>query len=137
MASSESQFLLYSGDTELFIRLDEAQAERPADSTYRPDQAPVLEAGARFEPLRVPFREPQIPYQALTPLSLFKEFMSDSLIDSWVKYTNSGARRGPAGPAKENARINKWHPTTRPEVFLWLACMIYMSIHTESVLKDY
>ena len=63
--------------------------------------------------------------------------MSESLIDSWVRYTNEGQRRGPAGPAKENARINKWYLTTRAEVYLWLACMIYMSIHTESVLEDY
>ncbi|OAQ97354.1 hypothetical protein LLEC1_03419 [Akanthomyces lecanii] len=57
-ASSKSQFLLYSGNTELFIQLDKAQAEQPANSTYRPNQAPVLEASARFKPLRVPFREP-------------------------------------------------------------------------------
>ena len=137
MASSDSQFLLYSGDTELFVRLDEAQEEQPADSTYRPDRPPVAESGARFEPLRVPDREPQILHQAPTPLSLFKQFMSESLIDSWVKYTNDGPRRGPAGPPKENARINSWEPTTRSEVYLWLACMIYISIHAENSLQDY
>lgn len=137
MAGSQSQFFLYSGDTELFIRLDEAQREQPADSTYRPIQPPVEEEGTYFEPLKVPYHEPQPLHNAPTPLSLFKEFISDSLVNSWVRYTNEGTRRGPVGPKKRNARINKWQPTTVPEVYLWLACMIYMSIHAERRLQSY
>ncbi|CAG9950938.1 unnamed protein product [Clonostachys rosea f. rosea IK726] len=78
-----------SDDIELYIRVDEAEREQPADCTYRPTKPAATQRGTRFDPFSVdPIRKPQIQELPLTPLLLFQEFIYESLAKSWASYTN-------------------------------------------------
>jgi hypothetical protein len=97
--SSEIDFLtIESADSDLLIRLDEAQREQPSDSTYRDQKAPKPTYGDHFEPLRHSIRPPAILELPLTPMSLFQQFLLISLVKEWVRYTNEGRKPRLIGP---------------------------------------
>jgi len=136
--SSEIDFLtIESADSDLLIHLDEARREQPGDSTYRDQKAPEPTCGDRFEPLRHSIRPPAILELPPTPMSLFQQFLPISLVKEWVRYTNEGRKPGPIGPDLPQARRLSWTDTTVEEVYLWIATLIYMGIHTEKRYQDY
>ncbi|MCW7072271.1 MAG: transposase [Methanophagales archaeon] len=136
--AEEIDFLtIESADSDLIIRLDDAQREQPGDSTYRDHKAPELECGKHFYPLRVSNRAPVISQLPPTALSLFQHFIPISLIEEWVRYTNQGSRAGPVGPDLPHARRQNWTDTTVEEVYIWIGTLIYMGIHPEKRYQDY
>ncbi|KAK7209901.1 hypothetical protein V2G26_017079 [Clonostachys chloroleuca] len=113
-----------SDDIQLYIRVDEAQCEQPADCTYRPTKRATVQRGTRFDPFSVdPIRTPQIQELPSTPLSLFQEFICESLAKSWASYTNYGL---PAAKA-----ISSDH------VYLLLGILIYIGNHREKRVRDH
>ncbi|KAM4064229.1 hypothetical protein HRG_012638 [Hirsutella rhossiliensis] len=86
--------------------------EQPIDSTARPTFDPEPERGPEFTPFHVPEREPQPRQLPPTPLLLFQQFLAESLVESWVGYTNNGPRPGPEGPKQQHSRENSWTETS-------------------------
>ena len=80
----------FCDDEDLFIRLDEAYREQPADCTYRPDLPPAEERGDSFVPLDLGSqRVPHINTLPLSALSLFQLFIPEFLVQRWVDYSNA------------------------------------------------
>ncbi|KFA80090.1 hypothetical protein S40288_09812 [Stachybotrys chartarum IBT 40288] len=50
------------------VIIDNCRHEQPADATYRPDLPPKPTHGTYFEPLEMPYREPQ--FLPLPPTAL-------------------------------------------------------------------
>lgn len=76
----------------------------------------------------MPYREPQFLPLPPTALDLLQTFILEALVARWVEYTNKAA---------EAAEIKDWHLASLPEIYLWLAILIYMEIHRESAFQDY
>ncbi|KAG5754167.1 hypothetical protein H9Q70_003193, partial [Fusarium xylarioides] len=112
------------------IATENAALESHFDSTFAPNEETTDEAGVneQFVPLRIPFRDGECLTEDFDPVSLFKEFVPENTVFSWVSWTNQTARtvRGPG-----------WIDTTVPEVYTWLGLLIYMGIHKEEAIRDY
>jgi hypothetical protein len=52
----------------------------------------------------------------------------EALVACWVSYTNLAATA---------AGIEGWEPTSLPEIYIWLAILIYIGIHKESSFRNY
>ncbi|POR30846.1 Uncharacterized protein TPAR_08915 [Tolypocladium paradoxum] len=127
-----------SADDTLEIRIDDhCMREQLADATWRPVFDPVRDCGTQFEPFNVPDRQFRVIDLPSTPVSLFQQFIPLSLVKRWVEYTNNGIQYEPAGPSKEYSRMRSWAPTSEPEVYLWLAIIIYMGLYRESRFEDH
>ncbi|KFA55407.1 hypothetical protein S40293_10318 [Stachybotrys chartarum IBT 40293] len=121
--------LLNSYDKYINVIIDNCRREHPADAgTYRPDLPPVPTYGTHFEPMEMPYREPEFKALPPTALQLFQAFVPEPLVNRWVDYTNKAA---------EIANLKDWRPVSASEIYLWLAILIYMGIHKESSFRDY
>ena len=159
MDESIDSDILLSCDFEFFARLDEAAQAVEALAAYNastgynitaePPAEPPEEPPARlsspsspsnntkFKPFKVPAEMPVVQDLPQTPLSLFQLFIPESIVGTWVKYTNERESFLPIGPKGRFSRTLKWTPTTVAEVYLFLTIIIYMGIHRESRILDY
>ncbi|KAG5758823.1 hypothetical protein H9Q72_013048, partial [Fusarium xylarioides] len=112
------------------IAIENAALESHFDSTFAPNEETTDEAGVneQFVPLRIPFRDGECLTEDFDPVSLFKEFVPENTVFSWVSWTNQTAR---------TVRGLGWIDTTVPEVYTWLGLLIYMGIHKEEAIRDY
>ncbi|KEY74609.1 hypothetical protein S7711_05040 [Stachybotrys chartarum IBT 7711] len=121
--------LLNSYDNCINVIIDNCRREHPADAgTYRPNLPPVPTHGTHFEPLEMPYREPEFKALPPTALQLFQAFVPEPLVNRWVDYTNKAA---------DIANMKDWRPVSASEIYLWLAILIYMGMHKESSFRDY
>ncbi|KFA70400.1 hypothetical protein S40285_09092 [Stachybotrys chlorohalonatus IBT 40285] len=127
-SSSTQSTLLDSYDDCINVIIDNCRREQPADATYRPDLPPEPTYGMHFEPLEMPYREPQFLPLPPTALQLFQTFLPEPLVARWVDYTNKAA---------EIADLQYWSPVSSSEIYIWLAILIYMEMHKESCFRDY
>ena len=129
-------------DDNLFIRVDGCQAERQGDCTVRPvgDPEPQEEGTGHFEPLRLTHNEPiylQGPQSPDSPIELFQRFLPDYIVEQWARWTNESPWSGPEGPVGPRSRKLDWKPTTKAEIWLFVAYLIYLGQHNESRRCDY
>ncbi|KFA82009.1 hypothetical protein S40288_08000 [Stachybotrys chartarum IBT 40288] len=120
--------LLNSYEECINVIIDNCQREQPADATYCPDFPPEETYGTAFEPLEMPYREPRFLPLPPTALELIQTFIPEALVACWVDYTNKAA---------DVAGVRDWHPTSLPEIYLWLAMLIHMGTPRESAFRDY
>jgi len=94
-----------------------------------------------FNPLPIynenEYSEPNLPDNINNedPWQLFKLFWTDELIDRLVKHTNKNAKLHPPPEDKDFPR--RWKPTSRQELYAYLAVLIHIGLHIESSIKDY
>ncbi|KFA49131.1 hypothetical protein S40293_10331, partial [Stachybotrys chartarum IBT 40293] len=84
----------------------------------------------RFEPLRIPYRDLVVLPLPPTPLELFQRFLPEQTVQQWVDYTNN-----PDNYPED--RQGQWKPTSVGEIYIWVAVLIYMSLHIEKRYQDY
>lgn len=80
---------LNAADPSSYITEKNSRREQPNDFTYRPVFSPTTSYGAYFLPSTMPSRDLHINTLPQTPLELFQLFIPYSLVESWVRYTNS------------------------------------------------
>jgi hypothetical protein len=104
------------------VATENASLESTFDTTFAPAEEPAREAGVieEFIPLRIPFRDGECLTADFEPVSLFKQFVPENTLISWVSWTNKAAQadRGPG-----------WIDTTVSELYTWLGLVVYMGIH--------
>ena len=94
-----------------------------------------------FDPLPIfnedEYGQPKLPENIdnKDPAQLFRLFWTDELLNQLVEYTNKNAELHPAPEDKEFSR--RWRPTSRQELYAYLAVLIYIDLHIESSIKDY
>jgi Transposase IS4 len=102
---------------------------------------PEPEPLPHFDPLPMhnenEYGQPKLPANINNkdPRQLFQLFWTDEIIDQLVEYTNRNAELHPASEDKEFARA--WRPTSRQELYAYLAVLIHMGLHIERSIKDY
>ncbi|KAG5815635.1 hypothetical protein H9Q74_011574 [Fusarium xylarioides] len=121
-----------------YITEKNSRREQPDDVTCRPVFSPTTRCGAYFLPLIMPSQDLHINPLPQTPLELFQLFVPSSLVESWVRYTNSWVQSllqsRQLGPA---SRLQGWYETSVAEVYVWLAILIYIGIHKESTIHSH
>ena len=93
--------------------------------------------GFNFQPFKPHFRTYIAMELPDNPVSLFQLFCPISLVQKWVEWTNSWVAYLLAAESSPNARLLAWKATTVEEVYVWLAILIYIGIHTEKRVADY
>ncbi|KEY73909.1 hypothetical protein S7711_10200, partial [Stachybotrys chartarum IBT 7711] len=119
---------LNSADDCINVVIDNCRREQPADATYRPDQPPEPRYGTQFEPLEMPHEDPRWQPLPPTALELLQTFLPEGLVSRWVDYTNKAAAA---------AVVKDWAPVSLPEIYIWIALLIYMGIHPQDCFRDY
>ncbi|KFA55625.1 hypothetical protein S40293_10059 [Stachybotrys chartarum IBT 40293] len=112
------------------ITTDHCQQEQPYDNTVRPILDPTTRTGTRFEAFHVPKRDLVVRPLPSTPLKLFQRFLPKQTVQQWVDYTNN-----PANHSEDHQ--GQWKPTSVSEIYIWVAVLIYMSLHAEKRYQDY
>ena len=112
------------------IKTDHCQQEQQYDNTVRPILDPSTCTGTQFEALHVPQRDLVVRPLPSTPLKLFQQFLPEQTVQRWVDYTNN-----PRNHPEDHQR--HWKPTSVSKIYIWVAVLIYMSIHTEKQYQDY
>jgi Transposase IS4 len=94
-----------------------------------------------FKPLPIlnenQYGQPKLPayINNQDPAQLFRLFWTDELMDQLVEYTNKNAELHPIAEEKDFPR--RWKPTSRQELYAYLAVLIHMGLHGESTIEDY
>lgn len=88
------QLLPQDSTGHLEVLIANCYREQDRDSTFRPLDITDRERLA----------QPLLP----TPVSLFYDHLSESLVNGWVNYTNAGPVPGPQGPPTAHTHQNKW-----------------------------
>ncbi|KFA68879.1 hypothetical protein S40285_07702 [Stachybotrys chlorohalonatus IBT 40285] len=91
------------------VIIDNCRREQPADATYQPDLPPEHTHGTHFEPLEMPYREPQFLPLPPTALQLFHTFMPEPLVARWVDYADKAA---------EAADLQSWSPIAALSLYI-------------------
>jgi Transposase IS4 len=63
-------------------------------------------------------------------------YYTPEIIDSIVEHTNDYIRE-PQDDSSVNARANQWYPTSRGEIYVYLAIRIYMTLYICNEISDY
>ncbi|KAF7548562.1 hypothetical protein G7046_g8632 [Stylonectria norvegica] len=121
----------------LLISTENSNREQPADNTCRPDFDPVTRKGEEFIPFNIQQRDPVICRLPNSPLLLFQHFVPIFLVKRWVSYTNEHVAMLLQQPLGPEARLRSWVPVSVGEVYIWLAILIYVGIHTEIRIIDH
>ena len=113
----------------------------PTDQgTKRPNAPPLKKAGSQFKPMDLPDFDFDItlPDDASPedPISLFTMYYTPEIIDKIVEYTNNHFRT-PKDPNRPLSRALQWYPTTRGEIYVFLAIRIYMTLNVQNEISDY
>jgi hypothetical protein len=127
--------------------LDDHSFETPplSDPTGVPNFPPEEGRGQDFQPFKLEYRDFKINPLPKEPLQLFQLFIPISLIQSWIKYTNSwvsylqenGVIDNWNTPLSEHSRILKWEGLSSATAYVWLGVVIYLGIHREISIKDH
>ena len=94
-----------------------------------------------FEPLPIfndcEYGKPNLPeyIDNKDPWQLFKLFQSDELVNRLVEYTNENAKLHLPPEDKDFPR--GWKPTSRQELHVYLAVLIYIGLYIENTITDY
>ena len=135
---SISSQALSASDPSIIITKENSRREQPADFTCRPVFSPAPSCGTNFLPVMVPDRDLEVKELPQKPLDLFHHFVPYFLVAKWVKYTNDWVDHLLRSRSwKPRARIRSWKPTTVPEIYLWLALLIYIGTHKEIAIRDH
>ncbi|KAF5725211.1 ac transposable element-derived 4 [Fusarium mundagurra] len=110
-----------------------------SDPTGVPNFPPEEGRGQDFHPFNLEYRDFKINPLPQEPLQLFQLFIPISLIQSWIKYTNSwvshlqenGVIDNWNTPLSEHSRILKWEGLSSATAYVWLGVVIYLGIHRE------
>jgi hypothetical protein len=113
---------------------EEARPELGDASTVRPVAPPEPRCGTAFQPLHLPDRPHRIHPLPDSPLKLFQLFFTVEIAQKWAGWTNATPKNG---PWKRQSREVNWKPVTMPEIFIFLAAIIYMELHPQNDLKTY
>jgi hypothetical protein len=89
-------------------------------------QSPIPR-GTHFDPFLIPDRELTIRALPEMPLSLFQAFVPETLVASWVEYTNKEPIPGPEGPPQRKSRKLLWQQTSVAELYLLLYAPIALT----------
>lgn len=113
----------------------------PTDKgTLRPNAKPLRKAGGHFEPMKLPDWDWHLDLPDDTspddPISLFNMYYTPEIINMIVEKTNNYTRQ-PADDSCARARAFRWYPTSRGEIYLYLAIRIYMTLHIDNEIGDY
>ncbi|KAJ3454132.1 hypothetical protein MRS44_018026 [Fusarium solani] len=97
----------------------------------------TTQRGYNFQPQHITYRALRVKELPNEPLDFFLHFVPYSLVERWVQYTNIWI----AGllherPLRPQARLRKWRPTTVPELYIWLAILLYIGSFKESKVED-
>ncbi|KAG4427093.1 hypothetical protein IFR05_017424, partial [Cadophora sp. M221] len=114
----------------------------PTDvATRRPKAPPLEKMGTEFEPLKLDEFDFEIylpkNYSSDDPITLFTQYYTPDIVDKIVLATNSYQRPLPDDELKPWSRAAAWEPTTRKEIYLYLAFCIYMTIYPLNKIDDY
>ncbi|KAK5634690.1 hypothetical protein RRF57_010403 [Xylaria bambusicola] len=91
-----------------------------------------------FKPLNLPYREFQANNLPKTPVDLFEAFLPPSLIAKWAVYIENDREKDlKAFKNDENAKKPLSHSTSLPEIYCFLASLIYIGLHKENSLRLY
>lgn len=109
----------------------------PTDlGTLRPDEPAITTPGAKFTPLEVADRPTHIylpdNVTPLDPYSLFEQYYTLEIIESFVKATNDYERK--CRPTKR-ACGKGWYKTIVQEIYIFFAVQIYMIVI--NMIQDY
>ncbi|RKK77629.1 hypothetical protein BFJ70_g17123 [Fusarium oxysporum] len=115
------------------------------DPTGVPNFPPEEGRGDDFQPFNLEYRDFNINPLPKEPLELFQLFIPISLVQSWVKYTNSWVAHLLENavidnwntPLSEHLRILKWEGISTATAYVWLGVVIYLGIHREITIKDH
>src|SRR6478609_1879290 len=115
------------------------------DPTGVPDLPPKEGRGHDFQPFNLEYRDFKINPLPKEPLELFQLFVPISLVQSWIKYTNSwvthllenGIIDNWNTPLSKQSRILKWEGISTATAYVWLGVLIYLGIHREISIKDH
>ncbi|KAJ3455280.1 hypothetical protein MRS44_013880 [Fusarium solani] len=125
-------------DPDLFICVSNSRVQREGDeATTEPDEVPEATRGHNFQPLNFEERQPILHITTSSiedPARLFQLFVPETLVNTWVTYTNTAAA---AMNPEERDKKTPWYPTNLSEVYTFLAILIYIGLHKEEELEDY
>ena len=98
---------------------------------------PISPRGYNSQPQHIAYRALRVKELPNEPLDLFLHFIPYSLVERWVQYTNSWI----AGflherPLRPQVRLRRWGLTTVPELYIWLAILLYIGTFKESKVED-
>src|ERR1700712_5395506 len=109
--------------------------------TTRPKVPPISEKGDHFEPFPCPpfQRTINLPTtaSASSPISLFKLYFTQEIMEGIIEYTNRNYKLKATTNSKPQSRLRGWKPISIPELYTYLAIIIYQGLHRENKLKDY
>ena len=71
------------------------------------------------------------------PLSLFKIFMTEEILDAVAVNTNAYAIQEGAEERASGGRARPWKMVTVAELKIWLGLVVYMSVVQAATLADY
>lgn len=107
--------------------------------TLRPNEKPLAKKRTHFETMDLPDfdLELHLPKDVSPddPITLFTQYYTPEIVDRMVEATNAYKREIPLDIVK--SRSSKWYPTTRKELYLFLAFCIYMTIVPMNKISDY
>ncbi|KAK5630184.1 hypothetical protein RRF57_005899 [Xylaria bambusicola] len=109
--------------------------------TLEPDLPPSTQSAdpLTFQPIDLPERDFQVNNLPETPVDLFEAFFPPSLIAKWLDYIEND--RFKALEAFENDKNDPKkplsHSTSQPEIYCFLASLIYIGLHKENDLEGY
>lgn len=91
--------------------------------------------GFNFQPFKPQHRDFIMQDLPDNPVALFQLFCPESLIDQWVLWTNDWVAHQLL--YRPRASLDGWTPVSLSEVYIWLAILIYIGIHTKSRIRDH
>ncbi|KAM5528713.1 AC transposable element-derived protein 4 [Fusarium oxysporum f. sp. phaseoli] len=132
-------------DDNSFIKEEYSHCLWQGDPTLAVDLLAENDRGTNFRPFHVETRNFRISPLPPTPLQLFQLFLSISLVEKWVSYTNSWTTclkendvvdswKNPMGTT---SKLHKWEGTTVSEVLTTIGVLIYMGVHKEKTIRSY
>ena len=108
--------------------------------TLRPNAKPISKQGDTFKPIRLPNWGWEITLPENTspndPFTLFTIYYTPEIIDLIVEKTNK-YQREPQDDSCPRARAKEWYPTSRGEIYIYLAIRIYMTLHVDNEIANY
>jgi len=113
---------------------DASDEARDARAWFRVDPARQCPPPPRFPFTGKPGLNVEVPSD---PLSYFRLFVSDSVIDKIVVETNRYAEQTDTSHTKPFSRANKWDPVTSDDIFVFLGLIILQGILGKPVQRWY
>lgn len=96
--------------------------------------------GFHFQPFKPQYRHFVMKDLPDSPVELFQLFCPEDLIKKWVIWTNDWVAfqlQAKEATLGKHARLRSWTTISVAEVYIWLACLIYIGIHTKKRVRDH